>query len=198
MQTKELTADNLTHKEDWEGNNIALECPVCGKVYIVSELIHGERKCPSCGKSRGSVKGGKKGGGKALISWDDSSPFVLGRTYSRKDIAGVLGGSDVHFLPTENGRVVCGCFTLKHNPEAPDIIIPGTGPQIEGEAQIFCTQTYAIPVFIKRQPNEWEFVGKFKVATHTTDESEIARHHCGSITPLNEVTRVMFLKREET
>jgi hypothetical protein len=43
--------------EDWEGNNIAITCPVCGKVYIVSELIHhGERPCPACGASTGRVR----------------------------------------------------------------------------------------------------------------------------------------------
>jgi hypothetical protein len=56
--------------EDWEGNNIALACPECGKVFIVSEQIHGgERNCPACGKSKGMVKGGRKSGGKASIIW---------------------------------------------------------------------------------------------------------------------------------
>lgn len=42
--------------EDWEGNNIALACPVCGKVYVVSGLIHrGERRCPICNESTGRV-----------------------------------------------------------------------------------------------------------------------------------------------
>jgi rubrerythrin len=71
MKTREFSHENLALKEDWEGNNIALECPVCGKVYIVSEMIHGERACPSCGKSRGAVKGGRKSGGKAWVSWDE-------------------------------------------------------------------------------------------------------------------------------
>lgn len=58
--------------EDWEGNNIAVTCPnpTCRKVYIVSARIHGgKRSCPSCGKSEGTVEGGRKSGGKASISW---------------------------------------------------------------------------------------------------------------------------------
>jgi hypothetical protein len=58
--------------EDWEGNNIAFACPEpgCGKVFIVSEQMHGgERKCPTSGKSKGMVKGGKKSGGTASITW---------------------------------------------------------------------------------------------------------------------------------
>jgi len=70
MQHKEILPLNLGHEEDWEGNNIAFKCPACGKVFIVSEQIHGgERHCPSCGKSRGMVKGGRKSGGTASIHW---------------------------------------------------------------------------------------------------------------------------------
>ena len=70
MNSRELNPLKLGQKEDWEGNNIAPECPHCGKVFIVSERIHGgERHCPECGKSRGMVKGGRKGGGVASVSW---------------------------------------------------------------------------------------------------------------------------------
>lgn len=56
--------------EDWEGNNIAVTCPVCTKVYIVSQLIHrGERQCPVCGQSRGHVDGGRQNEGSAEVSW---------------------------------------------------------------------------------------------------------------------------------
>jgi hypothetical protein len=196
MKTRTLDPENLGPKEDWEGNNIALECPVCGKVYLVSEQIHEERKCPSCGKSHGAVEGGRKSGGKASITWDDTSAFFLGRTYSRKEIAGVLGGSEVDYLPTENDRVVCGCFTLEHNPEAPDIVIAGTGPVIKREAELFCGQDFAVPIFVKHRPNEWEYVGNYRAARFSTAPADIAAHHKGSITPLNEVTRVIFLERE--
>jgi hypothetical protein len=45
---------------------------VCGRLYIVSELIHrGERKCPACQKSRGVVHGGRGSGGTASIIWGE-------------------------------------------------------------------------------------------------------------------------------
>lgn len=62
--------------EDWEGNNAAFSCPVCGKVFIVSDTrMHqingerGQRKCPKCGESTAYVKGGRKSGGIASIEW---------------------------------------------------------------------------------------------------------------------------------
>lgn len=43
----------MTIVVDHAGNNYAVECLSCHKVYIVSEYIHkGGRVCPHCGKSR--------------------------------------------------------------------------------------------------------------------------------------------------
>jgi len=196
MKTNELNPQQLGSREDWEGNNIAFACPLCETVYIVSHRIHGgERHCPACGRSRGMVTGGRESGGKASIIWEDTPVFSLGHKYTRKAISEILGGSEVEYLPTENKRVVCGCFTLDHNPKAPNIIMPGTGKVIQREAKMFCEQDYPVPIFIKRRVNEWEYVGYYKAVRFSTDSQEIAAHHKGSITPLNEVTRVIFLKR---
>ena len=191
MKTKELDPLNLGPKEDWLGNNAAFTCPQCGQVYLVSGFLKHERPCPHCGMSRARVTGSSAQGGKAVISWDE---FQLGEKYTRSEISRLLGGSEVEYLPTENNRVVCGCFTLDHNPEAPMVVIPGTGKVIEREAKLFCAQNYPIPVFIKRRVNEWEYVGHYKVDKFSTDPAEIAAHHKGSITPLNKITRVIFLQ----
>jgi hypothetical protein len=72
MPTRDVSSDPDNHapNEDWEGNNVAFTCPVCGKVFIVSGAIHnGVRECPSCGKSTGHVEGGRKSDGRAWIEW---------------------------------------------------------------------------------------------------------------------------------
>ncbi len=106
-----------------------------------------------------------------------------------------LGGSEIEYLPSNHGKVVCGCFTPERNPEAPDIIIPGTGKVREREAQQFCEQEIPVPIFIKRQTNEWEYVGDYKADRFSTDPTEIEARHQGSITPLEEITRVIYLKQ---
>jgi hypothetical protein len=66
----ERNIDPTRMGEDWEGNNIAVSCPACGKVFIVSGRIHhGKRDCPKCGKSTGTLMGGKKSGGTATVKW---------------------------------------------------------------------------------------------------------------------------------
>lgn len=72
MEVRNIDPDIMTHNEDWEGNNAAFSCPVCGKVFLVSALMHkGARQCPSCHKSTGYVVGGKKTGGSARIEWSN-------------------------------------------------------------------------------------------------------------------------------
>jgi hypothetical protein len=53
---RELNRDHFGLLEDWRGNNIALACPLCLKVFIVSGMIHRSgRDCPHCGKSKAFV-----------------------------------------------------------------------------------------------------------------------------------------------
>ena len=100
MKTKIIDAQNLGPKEDWAGNNIAPECPVCGKIYIASKQLPGERHCPACGKSRAIVTGGEASGGTDSIIWGERPVFTLGHEYSREFISSILGGSDIEYLPT--------------------------------------------------------------------------------------------------
>ena len=76
MPVKNLNPDELESDVDWEGNNAAFTCPVCQKVFIVSDILHqstqkekGFRKCPSCGNSTARISGGRKSGGTASIEW---------------------------------------------------------------------------------------------------------------------------------
>jgi hypothetical protein len=72
MQTRIVDGGNLGPGEDWAGNNVAFACPVpnCGKVYLVSGMMHrGGRECPACRGSKGFVSGGKDSGGTARIQW---------------------------------------------------------------------------------------------------------------------------------
>ncbi len=56
MASRRLEKNALGHLEDWRGNNIAFNCPACGKVFIVSGLSDKKgRACPNCDKSRGFV-----------------------------------------------------------------------------------------------------------------------------------------------
>jgi hypothetical protein len=77
MPVKNIDPSAIDAEEDWEGNNAAFRCPVCEKVFIVSDTrMHigptgekGYRACPKCNKSIARVSGGRKSGGSASIEW---------------------------------------------------------------------------------------------------------------------------------
>ena len=72
MAIRNLDPENIQKDEDWQGNNASFTCPVCGKVFIVSGMIHrGLRECPECGRSKGRVSGGRNNEGTASIEWED-------------------------------------------------------------------------------------------------------------------------------
>lgn len=74
MAVRHIDKDHPGADEDWDGNNAAFSCPICRKVFLVSQYMHGgKRACPSCSKSTGYVEGGKNSGGTARIEWLNSN-----------------------------------------------------------------------------------------------------------------------------
>ena len=51
-----LDKANLGLREDWYGNNAAICCGSCGKVFLVSQILHRKgRSCPQCGLTHATV-----------------------------------------------------------------------------------------------------------------------------------------------
>jgi hypothetical protein len=105
--------------------------------------------------------------------------FELGESYTRAEISARLGGSLQSYLPRRAGRVVCGCFNPVDNPELPDIVLPGSGPEIEAAAAEYRKQ-YPVPIFLKVVTNCWRYVGNYQVASWSVDRAEIEKHQIRS------------------
>jgi len=119
--------------------------------------------------------------------------FSSGREYTREDIHAQLGGSKQSYLPTKNGAVVAACLTHKLNPRAPQVILCGRGARIEPAGQMLAAQSYAIPVFLKRGVNRWEYQGLFKLSGSYTSGPQFDGYVAGSGRPAAEVSRVVVL-----
>lgn len=119
--------------------------------------------------------------------------WTQGQHYTRHEIRSRLGGDLVSYLPSTQGRIVCGCLRLDTNPDAPNVILPGTGPAIEGKAITLCRQAGQIPVFIKRGTNTWEYVGHYRVRNCSADPHVIAQY--ARRAGRSDVTSVIFLER---
>ncbi len=128
------------------------------------------------------------------FDYQDGPAAVLneGQRYTRQQIHDLLGGDTQIYLPHKGGRVLCGCFVRdERQPDAPEIVTLGHGREVYHWAEVFCDQVEPVPVFLKRAPREWEFVGYYVVERWTEDPDELEAHRHGR----NEIARVMFLKR---
>jgi hypothetical protein len=84
--------------------------------------------------------------------------FQVGSEYTRDQIHAHCGGSKQSYLPTVKGQVVAACLTPKLNPRVPAVILCGRGPVIAAAGVALASQTGAIPVFVKRGVNRWEYL----------------------------------------
>jgi hypothetical protein len=124
------------------------------------------------------------------------SVFERGKQYSRKDIQRELGGGVMDYLPHSGGAVVAGCFSKDLNPEAPTVILPGTGPEIERWGRVFAEQPDPVPVFIKQRSNVWHCMGYFRCVTLADDQATISEH--AKRAGRTDVTMVLFLERDKS
>ncbi|MCB0274863.1 MAG: HNH endonuclease [Calditrichaeota bacterium] len=91
--------------------------------------------------------------------------FSCDTPYTRGQIRDLLGGGSAQsYLPTRNGKVLCGCFDPKKNRRAPFFIDIGAGPQVKKSAQWLVDDKNIIPVFIKQASHNWRYQGEFRAA----------------------------------
>ena len=119
--------------------------------------------------------------------------FSIGRDYTRDEIHAKVGGSKQSYLPTKNGAVVAVCLTHGLNPQAPRVILCGRGARIEPTGELLSQQPHAIPVFLKRDVNRWEFQGLFRAAASYTSGTEFDDYVSNSGRPPPEISRVVVM-----
>jgi len=126
---------------------------------------------------------------------DAEKQMEIGNDYTREEIAAELGGSAIEYLPRVGDRVVCACLRQDLNPDAPELVLAGFGPQIEESAAMLCSQRDPIPVFIRQRANAWRYVGDFGVNRCSTNAEEIRTQEARSGRSGREgVSRIIFLK----
>lgn len=89
--------------------------------------------------------------------------FALSREYTRNEIHDRLGGSKVSCLPTRDGRIVAACLSTSFSPEAPKVVLCGTGARTTEVSEQFAQMRTSVPVFIKAAAHRWRYEGLFTV-----------------------------------
>jgi hypothetical protein len=95
--------------------------------------------------------------------------FRKGKTYTREQITAKVGGGTQDCISHAGNRVVAICLTHDMNPQAPLIMLVGNGRDKKRYSEILCNEqkNEAVPIFLKRKPNSWEFAGYFRVLRHS-------------------------------
>lgn len=100
----------------------------------------------------------------------------VGKRYTRRQIHDLVGGGDLQsYLPHAGGRILCGCFDPRINKGAPAEIDFGAAPDVIRYAKLAEAQQAEIPVFLKRSPSKWHYVGNFRVIRASTNARDVER-----------------------
>ena len=130
---------------------------------------------------------------------NQSPSRVQGGFFTWLQIQEFVGHTPHGYLTEIEGRIVCGCFQLDLNPDAPDIVLPGTRQDWIDKARHFQTQsaespTGAVPIFVKGEGLPWEYVGLYRVEAITQNPSEIRIHQVRAVR--RDIGLVMFLSQD--
>lgn len=121
--------------------------------------------------------------------------FIVGNTYTRVEISRALGGGLQDFLPHKAGQVVCGAFRTELNPLAPEVILVGPNRRPMWAKRLY-KQGEAVPVFIKVGPNQWEYRGRFRPTSYSTDKGVVRRY--AAMARRTDVRAVLTMTPSET
>ena len=114
------------------------------------------------------------------------------RSYTRKEISALLGGSKMSYLPFRNGRVLYAALRRDLNPHAPHQILPGFGKHIEKASEMLCNQVGRLPVFLMTGWADWKYEGDFILWRWSNKPEDLQRE---SSAAGREVSRIIELRR---
>ena len=127
-------------------------------------------------------------------SSDGAARFEVGRDYTRAEIHAALGGSRRACLPTRDGRVVAACLLRSLNPDAPHVLLAGTGVRNEPAGALLAVQGGAVPFFTRVAVHRWRYEGLFAVAEVVEAGARYERLVAASGRPPASVSRVLLLR----
>lgn len=107
------------------------------------------------------------------------------------ELAALTAGGD-DYIRTKDNEVLGLALRLDLNPLAPNIVLVGEGPRIVARAQRLLESEKAVPAFVKRGTNAWEYLGQYRATALRNDAATIKRY--ASDRPTGTVASVLFLE----
>ncbi len=119
--------------------------------------------------------------------------FEIGHDYTRAAIHAAVGGSRRSCLPARDGVVRAACLLATLNPQAPHVMLCGTGPQNGAAGALLAQQVVPVPIFIKQAVNRWRYAGSFVVTASFDAGPRFERHLAASMRTRDSVSRIVLL-----
>ena len=113
---------------------------------------------------------------------------------STEELAQELAGGE-SYIRTMNGEVKGLALRLDLNPEAPEIVVVGTGPRIIHNANLLVNCNRPVPAYVKRGTNKWEYMRYYQATAYRRDESTIERYRHQRLR--SDVDGILFLEPTE-
>ncbi len=117
---------------------------------------------------------------------------VIGNLYSIQDQSYMHGGAPFQCAPMKEGRVLLLRLTAGNNPDAPHIVDWGSSRDPKVRQIQEQTQQKSLPVYVRRRPNEWEYMGRFRVTHVATDTKTLAEREAKTN---DKVSYAIYLER---
>lgn len=114
---------------------------------------------------------------------------------STAELARITAGGD-DYIRTKDGQVKGLALRLDLNEGAPEIITVGKGPRIQHRARLLLDTPHAVPTYVKRGTNSWEYIGEYKATAYRTDGSTIEQYH--GARQVRDVAGILFLESIDT
>lgn len=99
------------------------------------------------------------------------NPEQIGKHFTNEAICNFHRCEQVPYLRKVGGRIVCGCFNLTLNPNAPcKILVENTRKRVARANEIVQQKT-AIPCYSKISTDVWRYEGLFLPISYITEKS---------------------------
>jgi len=116
-------------------------------------------------------------------------------TIDTAKLARLTAGGD-SYIRTKDGQVKGLALRLDLNEEAPEVVVVGKGPRIERCAKLLLNTPHAVPAYVKRGTNAWEYLGKYRATAYREDRPTIEQYR-GRRRAVD-IAGILFLESEET
>jgi hypothetical protein len=107
-------------------------------------------------------------------------------------LAALLAGGD-DYIRTKNNVVRGLALKRTLNPDAPEVVVFGKGPRVVSRAKLFLESGLAVPAYIKRETNLWQFLGMYRANDIRADKAALL--HYGRTRKPGSVAGALVLER---